>query len=303
MRRRSYAVHAASFDEYKTESLHKASASNQASSSPYQRTHVNPERMRPESRLEALKISREQKKNDANLWKEFDFKAKPKMEDEEDSSGEISQASTAEELSACDSPLRLSGEFSSKISTITSNIMVIGTQDAETHKFLDTIFDNDSNKCSIVNNTFDLVIKEYEANNQRYKFKFWIQDPEHHKHQDIINVYYKTIQSYLFIYKATTKQTLATLSEAIEKVVAKVNKDKFLGVLIYDTTELTNESKQEFEEEIRNLKEKYGLFRTLEKSCSATEVVQELAKSLNRKLEGESSGFSIQKCLNKPEII
>jgi len=284
MRRRGYAIHAQDFEEFKAASIEKISNPDTLSSSPYTKSSVQTEDSQSDA-FKARKLERELKKADPNLWNDFDFKAKP---EDQENSDDLSQASTADGL---DSPTaRLSGDFSGKSNAIVTNFMVIGSQEVQVPHLLNTIFEEDSLKTSHYNPAFDLIVKDYEMQGQLYKLKFWMQDPTHKKNQEIIQTYYTSNRTYLFVYKQNSRKSFDCLAEAIEKVKAKLAEGSFKGLLVCDNTGIDKGDNQRvLEEEAESLVLKYGLMGKVDTNESLQELKQEISKFLAPKIENKGN--------------
>jgi len=275
MRRRSYAVHAQNFDEYKNISLTKALANDQSNISPYNPTVSIPNQVK-DARSEAQRISREAKRADPDLWNDFDFKVK--TEDPENLES-LSQASTNDTL---DSPvLRFSDEeIQARNRNLVLSSMVIGSREAQIEQVINQAFAN-SERSHLTNRNFDLTIKEAEEYGQKFLFKFWLQQVPNHQYQHIINAYYTNMRNYIFIYRADNRQSFECLDSIIENVKAQTKTGKFLGLLICDKT---NSSVEEVgEEEAELLRAKHGLLRRDKtQQQQPEELRQELFKIFNQ---------------------
>jgi len=288
MRRRGYAVHASTFDEYKTMSIEDP-AKISPYRSPLQKAKTHPE----DGILGGVKSKREALLTDASLWSDFDYKGKG--EDPEDSE-EMSQASTVD---PCESPLlRFSLDSEAKSLALTYSILVIGAKGTEVQKFVHGLFGDQIERNS-VSKDFDLVIKEWKEQQQRFKFKFWVQSSEYRAYQTIMRVYYATIRYYIFIYKPHDRKSYELLVNSLETVKASTNQEKFIGVLIADSTESKN--KEVSEEEAEQLRLKYGLCKRIEMRGPLEETRQEIFKAFNCKLEPRTEEFSLSRLVFKPE--
>ena len=301
MRRRSCAVHAESFDDYCVASVQKSLDKDTTTSSPYVQSQSSSDQSRPDVNLNIRSLKKEAQRANPDLWKEFDFQVKPTLQDLSEFSEEISRVSTADDLSSsCGSPLeQQSSDFNVKDTTVMSTIMVIGSQDTEVPKFIDNLFGESVNGSYDVNPSFDLIVKEHEFQGQRYKTKLWVQGTVDSKHQRIIDVYYKSVQSYFFVYKDTSRESYDSLVKMIEMIKGKTPADKFTGVLICVTEETEEDHKAVSEEETRSLVEKYGLKMKIKMDMTVNEVKKEIATALNWKPASKECLLSIQKCLNE----
>lgn len=298
MRRRSNAVHAPSFEEFKTVSITKQNETVQSSSSPYVVSSLT--RSLRDVRSEKSSAAKEKMRSDPDLWKDFNFTVKSEYEKDVETLEDASQASTAES-SYCASPT-LSPEFSPKAPVRTANVMMVGPEEAGLHGLVDKLFDDQSSELQAANKKFDLVIKEHASPEQRYKLKFWIHDPSSKKHETIISVYYKTIQFYVFVYRPNDRQSFDCLVETIQKIKAKAQ--KFAGVLIRDVTSLESSLTPEVsEEEVEGIRQRYGLMGEVQTSESAEEARQEVLKMVNRQSETKTAEFLLKACLVKQDII
>ena len=301
MRRRSCAVHAESFDDYCVASVKKSQDNETTTSSPYVRSQNSSDQPKPDINLNIRNLKKDAQRADPDLWREFDFQVKPTLQDLPEFSEEMSRVSTADDLSSsCGSPLeRQSSDFSVKDAPVVSTIMVVGSQDTEISKFIDNLFGESVNTPYEVNPSFDLIIKEHEFQGQRYKTKFWVQDTVDSKHQRIIDVYYKNVQSYFFVYKDTSRESYESLVRMIEKIKGKTSADKFTGVLICVTEGGEENPKAVSGEESEGLVERYGLKMKIKMDMTVNEVKKEIATALNWKPINKECVLSIQKCLNE----
>lgn len=300
MRRRSYAAHADNFDDYFSISVQQGSEKDASILPIYQIASSNPDHDQAKVDTDANQrnAKKEVQKPDSDLWKEFDFKAKPSLQDLSELSEEISQASTDDLSSHCGSPLeRRSADFGIKESVITSTLMAIGSQDANVPKFIADLFEDPQNGSNNAKASFDLIIKEHEFQGQQYKTKLWIQDTSEIRHQNIIDVYYKSINSYLFVYKNTSRESFNSLVKVIERIRGKVNESRFTGVLICINEENDAKEKVVSDEEAENLVSKFGLKSKLNMDMSVSEIKKEIVTTMKWKPAApRDHGLTIQKC-------
>lgn len=62
----------------------------------------------------------------------------------------------------------------------------------------------------------DLVLKSRIHDNKEIKYKFWIQDPTEKSIETLYNVYYKSISTYVLVFKLNDRDTMTDLISPIK---------------------------------------------------------------------------------------
>mmetsp|Transcript_17368 Transcript_17368/g.15283 ORF Transcript_17368/g.15283 Transcript_17368/m.15283 type:complete len:98 (+) Transcript_17368:316-609(+) len=97
---------------------------------------------------------------------------------------------------------------------MSQKMMMIGARGTGRHTLLDLVFDGESSKNSNndIRNVTDLIMKTRKSGNTETRYKFWIQDPCEKKIETLYRVYYKSIESYIFVFRLNQKDTLTDLA-------------------------------------------------------------------------------------------
>lgn len=135
--------------------------------------------------------------------------------------------------------------------------MVIGVHGTGKYSLIDNMFDEVKEEGEKLKNGFDLIIKNKEEIGLTKTYKIWIQDPSYKHIDTLLQVYYRSIPSYVFTYKVEDRESFEILDRVIGQVKSKVG-DKFRAVLIGSATE-SEEARKVGHEEGENLRRKYQL--------------------------------------------
>jgi len=143
-------------------------------------------------------------------------------------------------------------------------VMIVGSMGTGRHTIIDSLFKEESKEKKgepKLRNALDLLIRSRKEKGEVERFKFWIRDPSYQKFDPLIKVYYKSIDYYVFLYKACDKESLEAVEKAIQEVLNEVPETRFKGVLIGNSFGKTNDEKEIMTQEGEKIKEKYKLER------------------------------------------
>lgn len=182
-------------------------------------------------------------------------------------------------FSPCLSPT-LSLDLKTKCSKV-FKAMIIGLTGTGRHSLLNHVFpDKKPDQGKKIRNPFDLVIKNQEKEDVSNTFKFWLRDPSDEKIDPLINVYYKSINCYIFIYKTDNPRSFECLEKAVAKIKKEVPSGKFRGLLIGNGD--PSKRKVSFEDGL-NFKNKHSLSEFIEVQPSSQNLNEILLDFLNKK--------------------
>jgi len=216
----------------------------------------------PESTLS----NHEDKKS--NYWSDFDFKEREspeiccssidsKFSLDLEKHEENSCVTVSTEDTLCSSP-------ESALKTVTRKFMVIGLSGSGRHSLVNSIFDSKGKEGqSSIRQTMDLIIKTRKEEDCETKYQFWMRALNTNRFDGLIKVYYRNASVFLFVYSVANRESFEALNEAIEAVLKEVPREKFVGILLGNKSDLEKQRKVNFAEG-KLLKEKYNLSIFLE---------------------------------------
>jgi GTPase SAR1 family protein len=194
------------------------------------------------------------------------------------------------------SPLLKEGPFSSKANNmdieemaspllrkqlITKKIMVIGSKGAGKHSTINSAFrSQDEEELVPLQQTMDFISKTEEQGTLQTKYHFWIRELCDHKFDSVIQVYYRTISMFIFMYSITDRSSYEALEEAMEAVRKEVPQEKFVGILIANKGDGIKQREVSHAEGI-SLKEKFNIASFLDLSNDEMSLRQNLHEVLN----------------------
>jgi len=202
-------------------------------------------------------------------WSEFDFKGPGSLEE---ASGSLEAKFSLDlekqiEANSCvtastEDTLYSSPDLVAK--TVTKKFMVIGLSGTGRHTLVNSIFDSQGKEgqCSL-RQTMDLIIKTRKDDDCETKYQFWMRALNNNRFDGLIKVYYRNASVFLFVYSVTNRESFEKLNEAIEAVLKEIPKEKFVGILLGNKSDLEKQRKVTFEEG-KLLKDKYNLSLFLE---------------------------------------
>jgi GTPase SAR1 family protein len=178
------------------------------------------------------------------------------------------------EIEECASP-------QSRKKLVTKKIMVIGSRGAGKHHTINSAFQSQDGKDLVpLQQTMDFILKTEEQGTIETKYHFWIRELNDHKFDSVINVYYRTISMFIFMYSITDRNSFEALEEAIEAVRKEVPSEKFVGVLIANKGDGRKSREVSHAEEI-SLKEKFNLAHFIDTSSDEGMLRENLVEALN----------------------
>jgi len=140
--------------------------------------------------------------------------------------------------------------------------MVIGLNGTGRHSFVNSIFESKEGQSSL-RQTMDLIIKTRKESGCETKYQFWLKALNDNRFDGLINVYYRNASIFFFTYSITDRKSFDMLNEAIEAVLKEIPKEKFVGILLGNKSDLERQRKVTCSEGTA-LKEKYNLSLFLE---------------------------------------
>jgi len=162
--------------------------------------------------------------------------------------------------------------------------MIVGLTGTGRHSLVNKVFqDKKHDQGKKIRNPFDLVIKNQEKDDVSNTFKFWLRDPSDEKIEPLINVYYKSIDCYIFIYKTDNLHSFECLDRAVAKIKKAVLPGKFRGLLIGNTSNQNSSQRKVSFEDGLNFKNKYSLSEFVEIHSSSQDLNHVLLDFINKK--------------------
>jgi len=165
---------------------------------------------------------------------------------------------------------------------VVKKIMVIGQRGAGKHFLVNSAFHSEDNQNSFsVTQTMDFMLKTEADDLLERKYHFWIRELNEHKFDALVKVYYKIISVFVFVYSTSDRNSFEALNEAIESVSKEVPKEKFVGVLLANSSENNGEHHEVSHAEGIALKEKHNLAFFLDSNEGEAIIKQQLLQALN----------------------
>jgi len=138
-------------------------------------------------------------------------------------------------------------------------VMVIGGRNTGKHSLINALFaqtGEDSDVLESNKNCFDLMIKHKEDFLSKKTYQFWIREVPDNRYTPLIQIYYKSVQMFVFVYSIDDRNSFVQVKEAIQEILKEVPKIKFCGILIANKNDQAREIA--YEEGLK-LKTEYSL--------------------------------------------
>lgn len=170
----------------------------------------------------------------------------PEGEDDTSMGSEASFQSTAEEPHVEEVPKTIENR----------RIMIIGQKDVGRHSFVNNLFPDCPEEKYENRGPMDLMIKRVETDYSIVNYHFWMKRADDNNFQSVVDIYYKFIDLFIFMFSLTDKTSFDTLDASIE--LAKLRSNKFRAILLGFKNDSADQSVV-LTEEAEALKNKFKL--------------------------------------------
>jgi len=209
-----------------------------------------------------------------NLWDDFEFVAEDRLKRKSSSRNSL-------ETDTTENPDENQLEINKTL--ITKKIMVIGQRGSGKHYLVNSAFHSEDNQSSLsVTQTMDFMLKTEADEVLETKYHFWIRELNEHKFDDLVKVYYKIISVFVFVYSTNDRNSFEALNEAIESVKKEIPNEKFVGVLLANSSENNKEGCEVSHAEGIALKEQHNLAFFLDSNEGEAIIKSQLLHVLNK---------------------
>jgi len=164
--------------------------------------------------------------------------------------------------------------------------MVIGTESTTLQSLIWSLFPADKEQSAHKAGAADFISKTLIRKKTTNKYHFWIRSIERESElKDIIwRSYYKWMSAFIFVYDATSKDSLTALEKTIQSLQTVIPQQDFFGILIANKSDHSSHREVSLEEAL-NFKSKYGFRHFIETSGSDEKEYPQILEKLDMRLK------------------
>jgi len=167
--------------------------------------------------------------------------------------------------------------------------MMIGPNGVGKHTLINSSFGSHKAEArTSTNSCLDLIIHRKDQSKVSVKYQFWVRTLSDNRYDTLVKVYYQNVSAFIFVYSITDHKSFEKVAEAIELIVEEVPKQKFIGMLIANKSDLNTEREVSYEEGLE-LKKKFGLSYFVE----TNHFIEEKTPQIIRKIDDLLSVYEI----------
>jgi len=164
--------------------------------------------------------------------------------------------------------------------------VVIGGENTGKHSLVNANFSEELVQAPHKNGA-DLLLKTAVRSRTTKKYHFWVRslsDNDTATKEAIWSAYYKTANTFVFVYDTTDKKSFEALEKAVRNVLQVVPQDKFFGALVGTKNDLYTQREVDYDAVV-DFKRKYNFSHFIETNSSIESETPQMLPRIDSKLK------------------